>query len=94
MKKIIFGERALPKWPLFVIDHFIISWSLSLSLLIAILFEFAKIPIGPFCFYTGLFITLSFLLFVYMQIHTGIIRYSNIEDIFRIFSAILLITQM
>ena len=92
MKEIIFGERAFPKWLIFMIDQLIISWSLSLSLLIAIQFEFVEILVSSFFLYTGLFITLSSVVFVYMRIHTGIIRYSNIEDIPRIFSSILLTT--
>ena len=94
MKKIIFGERAFPKWLIFMVDQLIIGWSLSLSLLIAIQFEFAQISVSSFCLYTGLFTTLSSLVFVYMRIHTGIIWYSNIEDIFRIFPAILLTTVL
>ncbi|HEX9151910.1 MAG TPA: polysaccharide biosynthesis protein, partial [Flavobacterium sp.] len=92
MKNIIYGERAFPKWVIFVIDQIIISWALSLSFFITMQFEFAEILRGPFFLYTGLYLVLSVLVFVRMRIHTGIIRYSNTEDIFRIFSAVLLTT--
>ena len=74
MKEIIFGERAFSKWLIFMIDQLIISWSLSLSFLIVIQFEFAEILVSSFCLYTGLFITLSSLVLVDMRIHTGIIH--------------------
>ncbi len=92
MKKIIYGERAFPKWVIFLTDQIIISWSLALSFFIAMQFEFSEIMRGPFFIYTGSFILISSLVFIRMRIHTGIIRYSNTEDIFRIFSAILLST--
>jgi FlaA1/EpsC-like NDP-sugar epimerase len=94
MKNIIYGERAFPKWVIFVIDQIIISWALSLSFFITMQFEFSEILRGPFFLYTGLYFLLSGLVFINMRIHTGIIRYSNMEDILRIFSAVLITTTI
>lgn len=94
MKNIIYGERTFPRWVIFVIDQIIISWSLSISFFITMQFEFSEIMRGPFFIYIGLYLLLASLVFVRMRIHTGIIRYSNTEDIFRIFSAVLLTTVL
>jgi len=94
MKNIIFGERALSKWLIFFIDQVIVSWSLALSLFITIQFEFSEVLRGPFFIYSGVYTLIAICVFIRMRIHTGIIRYSNTEDIFRIFGAVLLTTVL
>ncbi len=90
MKNILYGERALSKWLIFLIDQIIVSWAFAVSFFIVMQFEFNEILRGSFFIYSGVFILLSVCVFIKMRIHTGIIRYSNTEDIFRIFSAVLL----
>ncbi len=88
MKNIIYGERAFPKWVIFIIDQLIVNWSLSLAYFISLQFEFSEILRGPFFIYTGLYFLVASAVFIQMRIHTGIIRHSNTEDIFRIFGAV------
>ena len=90
MKNIIYGERALSKWLIFLIDQFIISWAFAVSFFIVMQFEFNSILRGTFFIYSGVYSLIAICVFIKMRIHTGIIRYSNTEDIFRIFSAVLL----
>ena len=90
MKNIIYGERALSKWLIFLIDQFIISWAFAVSFFIVMQFEFNNILRGTFFIYSGVYSLIAICVFIKMRIHTGIIRYSNTEDIFRIFSAVLL----
>ena len=90
MKNIIYGERALSKWLIFLIDQIIISWAFAVSFFTVMQFEFNEILRGTFFIYSGVYSLIAICVFIRMRIHTGIIRYSNTEDIFRIFSAVLL----
>ncbi|WP_026897140.1 nucleoside-diphosphate sugar epimerase/dehydratase [Daejeonella oryzae] len=92
MKNIIYGERALSKWLIFLIDQIIISWAFAVSFFIVMQFEFNEILRGSFFIYSGLYTLIAICVFIRMRIHTGIIRYSNTEDIFRIFSSVLLLS--
>lgn len=73
-----------------MIDFIIISWSFTLSYFIIKHFEFPEIYRGHFFIYTGLYCILATVVFYFMRIHTGLIRYSNTQDIFRIFFAIII----
>ncbi|MDB5013307.1 MAG: polysaccharide biosynthesis protein [Daejeonella sp.] len=92
MKNLIFGDKALSKWLIFLIDQVIVSWSVAVSFFIVIQFEFQELLRGNFLIYAGTYTLISIAVFLKMRIHTGIIRYSNTHDILRIFSAVSLST--
>src|SRR5690554_2928886 len=81
--------RGLPRWIVLFIDQVIISWSFALAFFILCQFEFSNIIRGYFFIYVGLFCLVSLVTFMAMRIHTGLIRYSNTYDLFRVFSAVL-----
>lgn len=89
----IFLNKSLPKWIVLLIDQLIMSWSFALSFFIIKQFEFEEIMRGHFLIYIGLFGAISLVTFYSMRVHTGLIRYSSIYDIYRIFSAVL-VTSM
>ncbi|AKD05426.1 polysaccharide biosynthesis protein [Pontibacter korlensis] len=82
-------NKSLPKWIVLLIDQLIMSWSFALSFFIIKQFHFEEIMRGHFLVYMGLFGLVSLITFYTMRIHTGLIRYSSIYDIYRIFSAVL-----
>ncbi|TPE39992.1 nucleoside-diphosphate sugar epimerase/dehydratase [Pontibacter mangrovi] len=86
----IFLNKSLPKWIVLLIDQMIMSWSFALSFFVIKQFEFEEIMRGHFLVYTGLFVLVSLITFYTMRIHTGLIRYSSIYDIYRIFTAVLI----
>lgn len=88
MKKKLLNYKAVPRWVILLVDLIITSWSFTLSYFIIKHFEFKEIYRGHFFLYTGLYTVISFSVFYYMRIHTGLIRYSNMQDILRIFLAI------
>ena len=92
MKNLIFGDKALSKWLIFLIDQVIVSWSVAVSFFIVIQFEFQELLRGNFLIYAGAYSIISIAVFLRMRIHTGIIRYSNTHDILRIFTAVSLST--
>jgi FlaA1/EpsC-like NDP-sugar epimerase len=90
MKKQIFCEKIYSRWLILLIDLFILSFSFSISYLAIHQFNFQLILEGKFVLSYLLYVLLSLVVFIAMQIHAGIIRYSNTEDIFRIIKALLI----
>ncbi|MBC7746052.1 MAG: polysaccharide biosynthesis protein [Flavobacterium sp.] len=92
MKKINYRERVFPKWVIFIVDQAIILACLSISFIITIQFQFKGLINEPFLLYTAIYMIIAAITFTKMQIHTGILRYSNTVDILRIFYSVLLTT--
>jgi len=84
----IFKEKTSSRWLIFSIDFIILSIAFVLSYLIIQKFHIQQLFTGSFLFYFLSFIGLRTLVFLFIKIHTGIIRYSNTEDIIRIFKAV------
>ncbi len=88
MKKFFFSSKAVPRWVILIVDLSITSLSFALSYFIIKQFEFSEILRGHFFIYTILYSIISLIVFYLMRIHTGLIRYSNIQDMMRIFIAV------
>ena len=89
MKQIFFLTKAVPRWVILVLDTVITFFTFSLSYFIIKQFEFSEILRGHFLIYTFSYTAISTLVFYAMRIHTGLIRYSNMHDMMRIFIAVL-----
>src|SRR6185369_13101656 len=89
MKKLLLFSKAVPRWVILLVDLVITFSSFTLSYFIVKQFQFSEILRGHFFIYTGLYFVLSLLVFYFMRIHTGLLRYSNIHDMMRIFLAML-----
>lgn len=89
MINMLFCEKTYSRWLILLIDQLIITWALSMSFLITHRFQYAEMLTVNYFSYAALFSSISISVFIVMRIHTGIIRYSNTEDIVRIFSAAL-----
>ncbi|QNL51606.1 polysaccharide biosynthesis protein [Olivibacter sp. SDN3] len=94
MRKILLDNRVLPRWIIFLIDLVLASWSFVLAYFISENFEFPHILRGHFFVYTNLYVVLCIPVFFLFKVHTGLIRYSNMRDMLRIFSAILTATLL
>lgn len=66
--------------------------SFVLSYFILQEFRFSLLIRGHFFIYAGLFLATSIAVFYAMRIYRGLIRYSNTKDMFRIFSAVLVVS--
>lgn len=88
--KHIFQEKAHSRWLILFIDQFILSWGLCMSLLLIHKIEFIGLLDLHHLAYIVLFHFIAIPVFILMEIHTGIIRYSNTKDMVRIFLAVLL----
>jgi FlaA1/EpsC-like NDP-sugar epimerase len=88
MQNFLLTGKTVPRWVILLIDLSITIVSFALSYFVLKQFEFAEILRGHFFLYTGLYGFISLLVFYCMRIHTGLIRYSNIHDMFRIFASV------
>ncbi len=89
--KIAFKEkRARSKWLIFIIDQIIVYWSLALSLFVVMQFNFSEAQRGFFFIYSLSYLMVSATVFIAMRIHSGIVRYANLEDVYHIFWATLI----
>jgi FlaA1/EpsC-like NDP-sugar epimerase len=94
MKKLFLPLKAVPRWVILLVDLVVTSTSFSLSYFIIKNFQFPEIYRGHFFIYTGFYSLLSLITFFCMRIHTGLIRYSNIHDMMRIFLAVFLVSAL
>lgn len=90
----ILTTKTAPRWVILLIDLGITASSFTLSYFIIKHFEFTEILRGHFFIYTGLYCLISLIIFLCMRTYTGLIRYSNIQDVLRIFSSILIISAI
>ncbi|MNG79816.1 UDP-N-acetyl-alpha-D-glucosamine C6 dehydratase [compost metagenome] len=90
MKKLLFSNKVHSRWLILLIDQLIVIWTLFMSLLLTKKIESAELFYTSDILYIGLYSVISIYVFINMRIHTGIIRYSNTEDIFRVFMAVLI----
>ena len=70
-------------------DQVVMSWSFILSYLVLSRFDIYDFLQPTFLIHFGVYSICSLVVFYLMRIHTGLIRYSNSLDFFRIFSAVL-----
>jgi FlaA1/EpsC-like NDP-sugar epimerase len=88
MKKLLLNATVLPRWVILLVDLIICGSSFALSYFVVKQFDFPAILRGHFFFYTGLYCLVSGIVFYLMRVHTGLIRYSNIKDMLRIFLSV------
>ena len=85
---------TVPRWIILMADTVIVTASFVLSYFILKQFQFPVLVRGHFFIHAGLFSLLSLAVFYFMRIYMGLIRYSNTKDMFRIFSAILVVSLL
>ncbi|WP_134090027.1 nucleoside-diphosphate sugar epimerase/dehydratase [Olivibacter sp. XZL3] len=89
MRKILTDDKVLPRWVIFLADLILASWAFVLAYFISEEFRFPEILRGHFFIYTNSFVFACIPVFYLLKTHTGLIRYSNMSDILRIFLAML-----
>lgn len=88
--KSIFQEKIYSRWLILLIDQFIVLWAIVLSLLL--LHQVSAVAVWGIVELSSLFLyhLISVTVFMILEIHTGIIRYSNTRDMVRVFMAVFL----
>ncbi len=88
MKKLLLNATVLPRWVILLVDLVVSGSAFALSYFVVKQFDFPAILRGHFFFYTGLYCVTAGFVFYIMRVHTGLIRYSNIKDMLRVFLAV------
>jgi len=83
-------ERIYSRWLIFLIDQTLIFWAMSMSLLMTHKIDYISIFKEDFLVYLLAYNAVTAVVFTLKKIHVGMIRYSNTEDILRVFSATLI----
>jgi FlaA1/EpsC-like NDP-sugar epimerase len=88
MKQLFFSEKVYSRWVILFIDQCIITMALAITLVIVSKARYGEIFEMHMLPYFMTYSVVSIVVFTMMRIHTGIIRYSNVEDFFRVFKAV------
>lgn len=88
MIKIVLPERIHSKWLILFIDQVIVFFTLCLAILITNGNNYAVFFNQQNYYLIWLYSIISFSVFVFLKVNTGIVRYSNTEDMLRIFLAV------
>ncbi len=86
--------KRMPRWIVLFIDAVLVTLAFALSYFTAYDFRFSYIVRGYFFIYTGLFTIIAVPVLGLLRIHLGLIRYSSLHDITRIFLATLIATAL
>ncbi|MCX2574315.1 polysaccharide biosynthesis protein [Pedobacter sandarakinus] len=89
MKKLFFPDKVHSRWLILLIDQCIIVWTLFISILLTNTVNVVEIFNYQNYAYVALYGAIAIGVFTTLRIHTGIIRYSNTQDILRIFVGVL-----
>lgn len=94
MKNILLRFKTVPRWAILLLDVSIVTFSFALSYFITQQFNFPVMIRGYFLLYTGFFGLISTFVFLLLRVHTGLIRYSDSNDLLRIFFAMFITTMI
>jgi len=92
MKRILRNNTAIPRWIIFLADLILAIWAFVLAYFIAEQFEFPSILRGHFALYTGFYALVCIHVFFLFKLSVGLIRYSSMFDVLRIFYTMLTVT--
>src|SRR5690606_3340419 len=87
MKRFLVEGKTVSRWTILILDLLIVSWSFSFSFFLVKGFEFTLISPVRFAVYITSFTIIAIITLYVGRMHTGLLRYSNSVDLFRIFSA-------
>jgi FlaA1/EpsC-like NDP-sugar epimerase len=92
MKQFFLRFKTLPRWIILLLDAFILGWAFCLAYFIANQFQFSVINPTHFFVASLAYTLIGLPIFYVMRIHTGLIRYSDMRDMLKIFSAMTLVS--
>jgi len=87
MKK---ASLEVPRWTILLLDQAIVISLFIVSYFSVREFDFQKIFLGNVFNYTVLYSFISIIVFYKLKVHTGLIRYSNLQDLVKIMKALMI----
>ncbi|MEO6499366.1 MAG: nucleoside-diphosphate sugar epimerase/dehydratase, partial [Mucilaginibacter sp.] len=88
MLEVLRKAKTVPRWIILFIDLFISGWAFTLACVLIKHINTTKIYSWDFLTLVSVYIIISMAVLVIMQIHTGLIRFTNSQDMLRIFTAV------
>ncbi len=89
----IFNKKStleIPRWVILCFDQVVILILFAISYFSIRQFDLQRIFLGHFLIYTFIYSSISTLVYSFMKIHTGLIRYSNLHDLMKIMKTLAL----
>ncbi|PST83243.1 polysaccharide biosynthesis protein [Pedobacter yulinensis] len=90
MRKFLFYKTFHSRWLILVIDQAIVFLSMLSSVLLVQELGAAKRPVDDILLCLFAYHAVAAPLFIVMRMHTGMIRHSNLTDVFKVFRTVLL----
>src|SRR5690606_14851951 len=87
VKDILHHRRHIHPMVILFVDLFIVFFSFSLSYLIVQGFVFESVDLHQYIIYSIAFCVVALPVIFFGRLHTGLLRFSNTIDLFRVFAA-------
>lgn len=84
MKKFLFTNFVVPRWVILIVDSIIYFASYLIALLLVLDFNTEAVLQESSLIHASYYLGISLTWYLYFHLHTGLLRYSNTTDIFRI----------
>jgi FlaA1/EpsC-like NDP-sugar epimerase len=94
MKRISFYDRIWSPWLVFIIDQLILTVAVLVSVFIQQRVNFQEVFTGKIMICLSFYNLIAAAVFIPMKLHTGIVRYSSVVDVLRVFKAVLLVSLL
>src|SRR5690606_35488389 len=78
-------DKHLPHWLILLVDMLIIYFAFSFSYVLVNLTALEQVEFSQYLIYTAIFCTIPLPVVCFNKLHTGLPRYPNVRDLFKIF---------
>src|SRR5690606_19426111 len=85
IRDFLLKDKHLPHWLILLADMLIIYFAFSFSYVLVNLANIELVEFRQYLLYTATFCTIALPVVYFSKLHTGLLRYSNVRDLFKIF---------
>src|SRR5690606_8250594 len=85
IRDFLLKDKHLPHWLILLADVLIIYFAFSFSYVLVNLMNLQTVEFSQYLLYTVSFCLVAFPVVYFSKLHTGLLRYSNVHDLFKIF---------
>src|SRR5690606_33220926 len=87
-------DKHLPHWLILLADMLIIYFAFSFSYVLLNLAHIELVAFSQYLLYAGTLSTLALPVVYFSKLHTGLLRSSNVRDLFKIFFAAAILSMI
>src|SRR5690606_32038217 len=85
IRDFLLKDKHLPHWLILLVDMLMIYFAFSFSYVLVNLANLEQVEFSQYLLYTATFCTIALPVVYFSKLHTGLLRYSNVRDLFKIF---------